>query len=1121
MMRRNNKEQKPEAAASTKRDTEAKEQHYQECKQGLLEIEGWAKAQWEIVKPYEADAPPAPTAGAPEARAKYFVTFPYPYMNGMLHLGHAFSMSKSEFTARYQRLKGKHVLWPFGLHCTGTPIAACAQKLKNEMTAFGTPPTFPDPEAAAPAATAAGGKKKELAPGQFKSNRAKVVVGKPQWQIMEAMGVDQGEIPKFADPKHWLDHFPSEALVDIQSFGLHIDFRRSFITTQENPFYDSFIRWQFRKLRAAGYLGWGKRHCVYSPMDGQPCADHDRASGEGVLPQEYCVVKLRVQNASQQPGLAEFQHIIGDKTVVLPGATLRAETVVGQTNCWVGPGICYAAFDVATSPKGNSEIWIMTTKCARNMAYQDFAVNGKVFAEPTPLFHVEGERLIGLPLSAPHAPYATIFTLPMATITEAKGTGVVMSVPSDSPDDYINFMTLVDKPEYRAKLKIQDKWVAPFAIVPILRIPNSELGDCSAKVLVDKLKIASAKDADKLEEAKKEAYSQGFYKGYMTAGPFKDKKVAEAKVLMQERMIADGDAIAYREPMKEVVSRSGDVCVVALCDQWYIEYGKAEWKAVVEEHLAGMQCYFKGIRNGFEETLNWLADWPCSRTFGLGTVLPFNKEDMVIDSLSDSTIYMAYYAVAHFFHVAADGTQTVDGRKPNKFGLTPEMVSDKTWDWVFKGEGSAEDAGVPAEIATQMRREFSYWYPVDLRVSGKDLIQNHLTMFLYNHAAIWPEEPRLWPRSVYCNGHVLVDGEKMSKGKGNFITLRDALKIYSCDATRLAIADAGDSLDDANFVTESAKGFVLKLAALVDTFKGKLARVSEMRDGPFNQFDKIFDNAINQTVATADAFYAGMSFRSAMHAVFFEAAKDESFYTLATAQVGGPHRALVHKYIETVTLLLTPITPHVCEHIWQQLLRKESSVMQEVLPATPTVDRACLAAGDLINAVIVEVRAQAARAGKKHGPVAVAHVYTAAQYLPWQLAGLEALKGLYEANGGQFPRDPKTEKDATTTQIKAAGGEWMAGASTQEVMSFIAFVRDNVVRCGPAMMSPTPLVDDAEVLLEALPFIQSHSGVAVVKIHCTNSGKDTDEPQAPIAGHALARSRARPAQPSVALPPLE
>lgn len=74
---------------------------------------------------------------------KFFVTFPFPYMNGRLHLGHTFSISKAEFAVRYQRLKGKKVLFPFGFHCTGMPIKACADKLKREIETYGCPPVFP------------------------------------------------------------------------------------------------------------------------------------------------------------------------------------------------------------------------------------------------------------------------------------------------------------------------------------------------------------------------------------------------------------------------------------------------------------------------------------------------------------------------------------------------------------------------------------------------------------------------------------------------------------------------------------------------------------------------------------------------------------------------------------------------------------------------------------------------------------------------------------------------------------------------------------------------------------------------------------------------------------------
>jgi len=49
-------------------------------------------------------------------------TFPYPYMNGSLHLGHAFTISKIEFACGFERMLGKKALFPMGFHLTGMPI---------------------------------------------------------------------------------------------------------------------------------------------------------------------------------------------------------------------------------------------------------------------------------------------------------------------------------------------------------------------------------------------------------------------------------------------------------------------------------------------------------------------------------------------------------------------------------------------------------------------------------------------------------------------------------------------------------------------------------------------------------------------------------------------------------------------------------------------------------------------------------------------------------------------------------------------------------------------------------------------------------------------------------------
>ena len=109
----------------------------------LLAIQAQMQETWAETKPFERDAPNDGT------KDKYMCTFPYPYMNGRLHIGHAFSLTKTEFSVRYNRLKGKNALWPFGLHCTGMPIQAAAQRVEEEMKEFGNPPVFPVEEKAA------------------------------------------------------------------------------------------------------------------------------------------------------------------------------------------------------------------------------------------------------------------------------------------------------------------------------------------------------------------------------------------------------------------------------------------------------------------------------------------------------------------------------------------------------------------------------------------------------------------------------------------------------------------------------------------------------------------------------------------------------------------------------------------------------------------------------------------------------------------------------------------------------------------------------------------------------------------------------------------------------------
>ncbi|XP_059445411.1 leucine--tRNA ligase, cytoplasmic-like, partial [Corylus avellana] len=518
----------------------------------LLQIERDVREWWEKEDIFRAE----PRERLPEPGEKFFGNFPYPYMNGYLHLGHAFSLSKVEFAAAYHRLRGANVLLPFAFHCTGMPIKASADKLVREIQQFGDPPTFPheldeEVDITQEAEDANGG----VPPDTFKGKKSKAKSKSSgqvfQWEIMRSFGLPDSEISQFQNPYNWLTYFPPLAREDLKAFGLGCDWRRSFITTDMNPFYDSFVRWQMRKLKSMGKIVEDVRYTIYSPLDGQPCADHDRATGEGVQPQEYTLIKMEV--------VSPFPSKLGvleGRRVFLAAATLRPETMYGQTNAWVLPDGKYGAFEIS-----DTEVFILTQRAALNLAYQNYS---RIPEKPTCLVELTGYDLIGLPLRSPLSFNEIIYTLPMLTILTDKGTGIVTSVPSDAPDDYMALHDLKSKKSLRAKYGVKDEWVLPFEMIPIIDIP--EFGDRAAERVCKDLKIKSQNEKEKLAEAKKLTYLKGFTEGTMVAGEFAGRRVQEAKPLVRSKLLEMGLAIIYSEPEKQVVSRSGDECVVALTD---------------------------------------------------------------------------------------------------------------------------------------------------------------------------------------------------------------------------------------------------------------------------------------------------------------------------------------------------------------------------------------------------------------------------------------------------------------------------------------------------------------------------------------------------------------------------
>jgi leucyl-tRNA synthetase len=760
--------------------------------------------KWEKEKCFEAN---------PDKREKFFINFPYPYINAYLHLGHGFSSVRTDVMARFKRMQGFNVLFPQGWHCTGTPVWAASQRVKE---------------------------------------------GEPkQIQILKMMGFSDNEIKKFKEVQHWIDVFVPAAKIDFARIGNSVDWRRSFITTSLNQYYDKFIRWQFRKLKEKELVAKGEHPVVWCPKDSMPVGDHDRVEGEGVTPQEFSLLKFKFEDS------------------YLIAATLRPETVYGETNFWANPETIYV------KAKVGKESWIISEECLGKLKNQgkEVVLTGKV----------NGKELIGKYCQAPLI-NKEIMILPADFVDPKVGSGLVTSVPSDAPYDYIALKELQENEAEMKKYGLDPKKVREIRPIPI--IESKEWGELPAVKIINDMNIKGQSDS-RLEEATQIIYKAGFYSGKMNknCGNFAGMNVEEAKEKMKEQLLEMGLLDKFYELGGKVVCRCLTPSVVKIVsDQWFLKYSNSDWKKITHEELDKMKLYPDIVRSQFNYVLDWLNDWACTHHHGTGTRLPWD-EKWVIESLSDSTIYMAYYTFSHLI---------------NDYSL--DKVDDAFFDFVLYGKGKGD------KEMKKMRKEFMYWYPLDVRSSGKDLVQNHLSFCLFNHSAIFGREH--WPKAFSVNGWLLVNGEKMSKSKGNFFTIRQILEKYPADVVRASLMLGGEGLDDPNFDFNNAEIIKQKIEQWHDF------AISNYKKGAKDErtvSDEIFESYVNKHIKQGSEYMENMLFRSGFDKLFYQMQKALREY-LSRGKITPK---MINEFIVIQTKLLAPFCPHIAEEIWEMIGNKK------------------------------------------------------------------------------------------------------------------------------------------------------------------------------------------------------
>lgn len=678
--------------------------------------------------------------------------------------------------------------------------------------------------------------------------------------LKDVYHVPPSVIDTLAEPVKFADHFKAGIKRCMIDMGYAIDWTREY--TSIYPRFKRMVEWQYRRLREMGFVRKGSHPVKYCPNDRNPVTDHDLLDGEGVRIVEYTLVKYEL-----------------DGKIYLPAATLRPETIYGVTNLWVNPEAEYVEAEV------DGERWIVSRAALEGLGHQMDVGTEKEIGK--------GEALVGQRVRNP-VTGETVEILPAPFVDPVVGTGVVASVPGHAPYDYI-------------ALKEAGMPLKPRTII---KVGEESVGEESATEREIRGRgISSQADRALLDEATAVVYKKEYAKGVMCVPPFDGVPVKVAKERIKGLMLAEGKAsIMYDFSERPVTCRCGTPCVVKIVrDQWFLRYSDDRWKKEVRDYLGEVEFVPPESEHYFANVLDWLGDWPCARLVGMGTRIPWDPK-WLIESLSDSTIYMAFYTIA-------DRMKQME-REP----------SDRDFDYIFLGKGDkGQDPGKEKEEKEEleaMRAEFLYWYPLDVRASANDLIPNHLTFFLYHHLALFP--PSMWPKGILSFGMGLLEGGKMSASRGNVVLLRDAIAEYGADAVRFCLAYLAEPWQDFDW----RRGQIVSARRQIQRWLELAREVAEASKGGKEKGEKEkgktekekedlvewLESRFQHHAKATDECLESYQTRKGLQHGFYAIMQDVQWYIRRGGELYG-----LRDLFKDWARLMSPFIPHVSEEVWHLL----------------------------------------------------------------------------------------------------------------------------------------------------------------------------------------------------------
>lgn len=712
----------------------------------------------------------------------------------------------------------------------------------------------------------------------------------------------------FKDPQNVADFFASVIINDFKCIGLSVDWTRVFNTGE--PIYNKFIEWQYLRMKEKGVVVQGNHPMLYSPDLQNAVGEDDIKDGDlsKVALNEFTIIKFLLDGK------------------IMPAATLRPETIFGVTNLWVNPDANYVELEI------DGELWIVAEDAVLKLQHQKDNLKKGATLKGKDLVGKEVE-VLGMKLPI----------LPATFVDPDNGTGVVMSVPAHAPYDYMALKDLGKLNE-----------VPPVKIIDIQGYKG-----IPAQEICEKFGVKKQNDDENLEKATQQLYKDEFYSGIMNSSCFQfaKQKVSQAKEPVKEWLASQKMIDVFFETSRKAETRDGGKVIGAILkNQWFLDYTSPAWKAASKQCIENMGFYPEKYRKTMIDAVDWLEKRPCARKRGLGTRLPWDK-DWIVESLSDSTIYMAFYTVANII------------RREN---IPAEKLTPAVFDYVFHGKGEIASLGIAENILNEMRTSFDYWYGVDQRHTAPPHLTNHLTFYVMHHVLLWNDK-KFWPASITLNELLIREGAKMSKSKGNVISLVDIPEKYTADLYRLYVLSSTDVEGVVDWKESDVNATRGKLLEFVDLAE-KAAAAKPLATEEMDATDAWLVATFYKRYMDAKKHLSENKIRAYCVELFFNMLNDISYYkgrANTPANVSSVIRAILPLWLVS----LEPIIPHIAEELWEKLGRQGFVSMEQWPEVTEKdIDLAALQGEAVVSSIVDDIKQVLKIVGK---PAKMINVYLA------------------------------------------------------------------------------------------------------------------------------------------------